>query len=114
VPVEVARPRVPIQVSWSGDRWASPARTRVRGSSVYVTLEPGGEFSTPPETPERERVRGTWACDGAELTMARHGRARNVVETRGAGVLFRETAIKEKREGTRASTSRRAAACGAT
>ena len=24
---EVARPRVPIQVSWSGDRWASPARS---------------------------------------------------------------------------------------
>lgn len=76
-----ARAVVPIQTSWSGNRWASPARAMTpRGTSVFVTLAPGGEFSTAPETPERERVRGTWSCDGAELTMAAFGRARNVVE----------------------------------
>ena len=84
---------VPIQPSWSGCRWTSPARARVLADSVLVTLDSRGGFSTPPETPADRAVRGRWSCDGAELKMSRFGRhACNVVETytgnyeRGEGV----------------------------
>ena len=76
-----ACPVVPIQPSWSGDRWESPGRVRVLANSVYVTLDAAGGFSTPPETPEAEAVRGKWSCDGSEITLSRFGRYKNVIET---------------------------------
>lgn len=86
VPVDFGAPRsvkneVPIQPSWSGDRWDSPARVRTLHSSVYVTLDSAGGFSTPAGTEDGLAVRGKWSCDGAELTMATFGTSRNVLET---------------------------------
>lgn len=59
----------------------SPTRARVpEVSTVLVSLSGRGTFKSPPDVDECVAVRGSWSCDGLDVTLARFGRGQQVVE----------------------------------
>lgn len=75
--------RRPISVdarpSWSGNSWPG-VRVRVpEVSSQLVALTSRGYFRSPPNRDGHSAVRGSWSCDGSEVTLARFGVGSQVV-----------------------------------
>lgn len=75
--------RKPISVdarpSWSGNSWPG-VRVRVpEVSSQLVALTSRGYFRSPPNHDGHSDVRGSWSCDGADVTLARFGLGSQVV-----------------------------------
>lgn len=78
---EQRRTKTVRRPSWSGNGWSSPTRVRVpEVLTTLVSLSRGGTFQSPPDTDEFLAVRGSWSCDGKDITMARFGRGSQVIE----------------------------------
>lgn len=80
-PLPEERRKTVRRPSWSGNGWASPTRVRVpEVLTTLVSLSSRGTFRSPPDTDEVLAVRGSWSCDGKDITMARFGRGSQVIE----------------------------------
>lgn len=61
---------------------------------MLVSLSSRGTFRSPPDTDECVAVRGSWSCEGREVTLARFGRGSQVVEWYAGTLKANETATE--------------------